>query len=347
MLQVINEIKNNAKDRLIADDKTILINKLKNNHIIRDRLISDSNAVLHIMAKINSGKEPSMQDTDIYDTIEYSFCYQWELSKRTFIPDYDFFKILDMPNEKIYPSVLKRIKYPCFAIEFKEPIYCRNYRLTGAIVNICDLKYVEENTTPEELKIRGGEMKFNFAILLIFDSEQGYVTLPDNIGELYSEMKSDKFGKYITFNGNIIKENEELYDIYRKIINFSYYLCSTEADITNNEKTQSIVNKIEHIKNPKIKEKRMKDFEYKSEVGTRIGKRIRLSEHKKDISLPSVNTNPSISRKPMAPHIRGAHWSHRWHGHGDEKVLKPCFIEPTFINLHLGEIDEVKQTVGL
>jgi len=200
-------------------------------------------------------------------------------------------------------------------------------------------RYLESENCilPEEQDILGNKAQFHLAICLISDT---YETFCYNLTDLYEDMEEDNFGKYI----KVWEADKEdmFFDIYKKIMNFAYYLCSINADIKDDKNTQ----KIESIKNPKIKAKRMKNNEYKSEVGVRIGNTIRFNKKETKVRL-SNNDSVAFERKPVTPHIRGAHWSHRWHGHGDDKVLKPCFIEPTFVNLDKGEIDEVRQKVCL
>ena len=129
-------------------------------------------------------------------------------------------------------------------------------------------------------------------------------------------------------------------------LRLAYYLCSKEPDIVEQKAVVAQKKKIDKITNLKLKKKKLKEFEYKSEVGTRIGNAIRLNATKETQAENKDKSNASgKTRKMVTPHVRGAHWSHRWHGSKDNKELQPCFIAPTFVNPHLGEIDEVKQAV--
>lgn len=105
------------------------------------------------------------------------------------------------------------------------------------------------------------------------------------------------------------------------------YMVSSKPDIRKAERKKT-------PKSPRT-DKQMKVEEIKpvevSEVGVRYGKVIRLRKREMKECGQRTETAANRTRKPMASHVRSAHWHHYWTGKGRTTLIVK-WIPPVFVS---------------
>ena len=122
-------------------------------------------------------------------------------------------------------------------------------------------------------------------------------------------------------------------------------ILSLAAFIITNENDQNIVYKPMPSSHKKNKKKDRKSSNSTIHVaGRHYGSKI--GEWKKIASTANIDPNAG-PRSRKAPHIRRGHWHHYWTGpldNPDERKLIVKWVDWTFVNWNLGEIDIVVHT---
>lgn len=115
------------------------------------------------------------------------------------------------------------------------------------------------------------------------------------------------------------------------------YLGSSEPDLVENATTKQTYKPRKQgspIKN-KFSEVQMFDVGFK--YGAAFRKKLKeYNIQRKDISF--IDAEHEKTRKSPAPHIRCAHWAHRWAGPKTDQYLKLVWIEPCFVGF--GDIEK-------
>lgn len=154
----------------------------------------------------------------------------------------------------------------------------------------------------------------------------------ENDGEVLAELEEEYFA-----NLKDVNEDTKWFLLKKALIQFAYYLCTPEPDIYETNETKRNIKRAEKLR------KNMDNIEYKYTIGSRVGARIRLGR----VASNDIGEAVEYSKGTMkCPHIRAAHWTHVWCGSKDNQHIEPRFIEVTFINYSLGNIDEVCNEVS-
>lgn len=105
------------------------------------------------------------------------------------------------------------------------------------------------------------------------------------------------------------------------------YLASTEPDLVENVNTKRTYRKPTENSIPKDKFSEIRQWD----VGVRFGSSFRRWKQQ---SVNRNNTSRGVGeRARQRPHLRRAHWSHYWYGHGNEKVRRPKWVASYMVNI--------------
>ncbi len=320
--------------------------------------------------------------TNVWNSLFYK---TWLYYRKTYILDADFFESLTKAKSiKIYPSVLRTIPFNTFSVDLSgfeifngyilcsfdvtdEGIYCsfltnsydegddsvNKNKQFGVFLDSSDMEK-DENGEPYYNLSKDTEEStdisfyralntvdtlkniFNNKIYKLFKKEELSVFDPGFILENDGERMEDAEEKYFE-NLKNVNEDSKWFLLKKALMQFAYYLCTPEPDVYETNETKRSIKRVEKLK------KNANNIEYKYKIGSRIGARIRLGK----VASNDVGEAVEYSKGTMkCPHVRAAHWTHVWCGSKGNQHIEPRFIEVTFVNYSLGNIDEVCNEVS-
>lgn len=224
------------------------------------------------------------------NSVLLSLCnlYGWIQNKQVYQPDKDFLNLLlETPLTSFNYKSLRNMPYKNIYID----ISSSSDIIHGAFVYISEIADV--TLIDLILVTHDSQMQHAYHLINHSDSE-------------YRLQEADKHGI-----------SQEIMIIWQMFL----YLCSENANIEKNEKTEITYHPGKIIKN-KFSEIR------KWDVGVRIGSSVR--QYKKSLAEHEKTTRSVNCRKSPRPHMRKAHWHKYMTGKGRTiPVIK--WIEPTFI----------------
>jgi hypothetical protein len=287
---------------------------------------------------------------DLWNALFYK---AWLDYKKTYIVDTDFFiSLTKAKSVKIYPSILKTLPFDTFAVDlsgsniFNGYILC-SYDVTDEGIYCSFLTSPYNDDENENLNNNFGifldaaSMQKDENEKLYFDLDKTTEEATDisffrNTDKLLTKVELDAK----TDNGNVqetvkqyisdnFNDNEKCFLLKKALIQLAYYLCTPEPDVQETKETKKA------RKNPK--KRKRGTVEYKYNIGSRIGARIRLE---KTASRDIGETIEYTKGTAKCPHVRAAHWTHVWCGPKDNQHIEARFIAATFVNYSLANIDE-------
>lgn len=256
----------------------------------------------------------------------------WRLHKQVYLFDPEFVSALSKTEKlKVYPSLLRRLPYSCFYLDFTgieafqpfdgmfvkvevkedDSILILGHRVMGQIFYTCRTLLGEK-----ERDMDNG--------IVYYDYERSRLAFNKEIP------LSDSCRQYSGI-GDFVIRNDNFPDIWMFLMQTLTYLSSREPDIEENEKQKRIY----RPSAGKIKDRYTEVRKW--DIGVRYGNKVRLfQEMQKEENKDSEGTEKKqdagnhIFRKPPRPHSRCAHWAHYWTGTG-RKNLELRWIEPVFV----------------
>lgn len=248
----------------------------------------------------------------------------FEKYKQVYCFDTDFLgELLESEAVAVPVDVLKRLPVRCFYLDLeKEP---RFSYLAGIFVyvgfheNACNL-----GLTMVRKEKQDGQNVMKIFCISEKDMVKWHMLKINEAGEKVLHLVKEPG----IMNLLDLSKTDAMYNIMLFILQASLYLSSNKPDMTDSPKKLSI---------PKAKKIQAQISEPKfsvTEVGIRYGAVIRKAKEQKTVSehCPTVPGTERMvkSRKPMASHVRAAHWHHYWVGKGRiERIVK--WIPPTFV----------------
>ncbi len=337
-------------------------------------------AYLHMVPNETSNSVEHKMISNVWNALFY---HTWMFYRKTYILDKDFFESLTKAKSvKIYPRLLKTLAFPTFAIDLSGSDIMNGYILCN--FNITDegiycsflanqIDGIENNKsfgiflkTEDMDKDDHGESFFDLDKFSEENSDIAYFrkpTLRDKMSEIFKRnmpIWKEKYSNgHILRNGflnedyarlndlddkyfddiNALNNDEKWFVLKKALIQLAYYFCTPEPDVCQSHETTHELKRLERLNKPN----KFVNFEYKYKVGSKIGARIKLGRTVlNDIGEKVEYTKGTIK----CPHVRGAHWTHVWCGPKNEQHLEARFLEVTFVNYTLGNIDEVCNEVS-
>lgn len=301
----------------------------------------------------------------VWDALFYK---TWLYYRKTYILDTDFFQSLTKAKAvRIYPLVLKTLQFNTFAVDLSGSDIFNGYILCsiditddGIYFSFLAKDNMQDNaghfgvflSQEEMLCDDKGELYFQLDKDNEENSDIKWYRNPNILNSTVNILKNSIMsGKAINLSSSDydhLQEEENTYFSFlhelndddkwfllkKGLIQFAYYLCTPEPDITESQDTKQNLRRFKNLN----KKSKLDHMEYKYIAGTRIGARIRIGKiATSDIGESVVYT----SGTPKCPHVRAAHWTHVWCGPKNDQHLEPRFIEVTFVNYTSGNIDEV------
>lgn len=252
----------------------------------------------------------------------------WSRNKQIYEFDADFVSELSKTEKlKLYPSLLKRLPYNTFYVDFSG---CPQFKpFDGVFV------YVEVYENDDIVVLAHRTVKDIFYTCTAH--LQGDVRRVENGVSYYDYdraylgyKKEVPLSEFIQQErGNVVLSNESFPDIIMFLMQALMYLSSKEPDVGENPQTKKTYRPSVQVKN------RYSEIR-KWDVGIRYGNKVRLikqqmgNKEAKNVSDDDVLQKEPGHRKSPRPHSRCAHWTHYWTGPG-RKVLEVRWIEPTFV----------------
>ena len=228
---------------------------------------------------------------------------------------------------KFYPSLLRRLPYDTFYLDFTRIKEFRPF--DGMFVHV----EVKEDDSVLLLGYRTFRETFYSCNSVLSKKEQ----LTDGNMVYYDYKRSflryrseilldDSVKEYAGIDPDFVLSNENFPDIWMFLVQALMYLASKEPDVKENPKTKKTYRKSDKVRD-KFSEIQQWD------VGVRYGTKIR--KIKKEASIEDAVSGDDLpssikSRKSPRPHSRCAHWQHYWTGPG-RTILELKWIEPTFV----------------
>lgn len=266
-----------------------------------------------------------------YFPAECAGLYAWRKYKEIYSFDNDLaILLMEQANDLRIPmEVLQNMPYPCF--------YVSHSKSAGFLVWIED----DIDTHIKELRFlhyKDNKPNGNY----ILHIHEGW-TISDGITDMIETSKANCKDKEIIENMklNNIDVDEaqkqighaddcfgEFYDVISRLIQLVLYICSTNADIVENENQKEITQRPQNdkIKKPKDKFREIQKWD----IGFRIGDTIR-----KINSVESSGQSSHIGKgSTKRPHTRRGHYHHYWIGSNENNTKKIIlrWVAPMFIN---------------
>lgn len=248
---------------------------------------------------------------------------KWNQNKIVYQLDAEFEKELvkTTGTVKIPYSMIEKIPFKCFYIEFQEGTEFKEYN--GMFVNVINwqgrpliaINRITHDEICYHMFITAGKNTSGFGTEEYDENgEKGFIYNPENMSSgLHPEDEHYKEADII--NANLARDN-----IF--VLQFLTYLCAENCEVKLSEESKQTYRPSKIVKN-KYSEIR------KYEVGFRLGKAIRT--YKKRIS-----SGEHASGYSMKPHMRRAHWHTYYKGKGKtEKVLH--WLSEIFVHAELME----------
>ena len=166
----------------------------------------------------------------------------------------------------------------------------------------------------------------------IFDFKLRYYSGTDMVKMNLLRIEGEE--AYLRFEKQPEDENECAFFFLLQTI---LYLVSSKPDIVEHRPAKRQAKAVGRASN-----KNTTEAITVSEIGIRYGKAIRkrrqmeISGHPADAAV-SDGAGRQAARKPMASHVRSAHWHHYWTGKG-RTTLSVKWIPPTFVSAHGKEL---------
>ena len=239
--------------------------------------------------------------------------------------DADFAKELAETNAVRIPvSILMQAPFRCFYLDVE------NLELFPFAVGIYGyIGWDEQTHLP------------NLAVFRVFEPKEEDQQVPIQTG-YYSGTDMVKMNllriegeeAYLRFEKQPEDENECAFFFLLQTI---LYLVSSKPDIVEHRSAKRQAKAVGRASN-----KNTTEAITVSEIGIRYGKAIRkrrqmeISGHPADAAV-SDGAGRQAARKPMASHVRSAHWHHYWTGKG-RTTLSVKWIPPTFVSAHGKEL---------
>lgn len=370
---------------ILADAKNIInghemLCRLGGNETTWPASYSESVSMLHSIdiESVHNSLEHKLK-SDVW----ISFFYKtWFYYRKTYILDVDFFASLTKIKEvKIYPSILKTLPFNTFSVDLSGfdifngyilcsfdvtdgGIYCsflansydrddaKKYKPFGIFLSASDMEYDENNepyfnlskNTEEDADVTFfrkpklvDSLKNIFTTKIVKQYKNSKEPFgPDFAKEEYADELEKQEEEYFVELKNI-NEESRWFLLKKALIQFAYYLCTPKPDVYETKETRHRIKRAQNIK------KDAGCIEYKYTAGSRIGMRMRIGSSASDDIGETVEYAKGT---PKRPHVRGAHWTHVWCGPKDCQHVEARFVEVTFVNINLGDIDEVCNEVS-
>lgn len=144
-------------------------------------------------------------------------------------------------------------------------------------------------------------------------------------GLLRTEEKDGKTETFIQFHVDHTQIADK--ELTLLILQTILYLSSNKPDITENQPIQHTKQAFHPTPDTDINEITIND------IGVRYGaaiRKIKKAKPTRNTTTDNAKPAPAKPRRPMASHIRAAHWHTYWIGKGrTKKILK--WVPPTFV----------------
>lgn len=251
----------------------------------------------------------------------YIVVNEWAGSKQVYCFDPEMeLALADTEEVEVNPSILERLPYNSFYIEFAEyGIFSSSAHGTFVRVGYTDGGYLVFF-----LRLRH-DQSYHTGTCFIIDKDGIPTLINRDIDCMADGEVAADWGEFAMF-----------------VMNALLYLCAANSQIEENPVTKQTYHPYTTAKN-RFSEVR------KWDVGIRYGNAVRMMEAKGSVPAPgsheetaTAGANPKSRHKVPRPHMRRAHWHHYWIGKGrTELVLK--WIEPVFVGS--GYIPTVKHEV--
>lgn len=262
--------------------------------------------------------------------------------KQVYVFDPDFVSDLSKTDGiKFYPSLLRRLPYNTFYLDFSQikefrpfdgmfvhvdvgednSVLLLGYRTFRDIYYSCNARLTEKE------QVTDGNMVY-------YDYKRSLLKYRNEVP------LSDSIRKDSGIAPDFVLSNDSFPDIWMFLVQALMYLASREPDVEENPKTRKTYRKSDKVQD-KFSEVRQWD------VGVRYGTKIRKIKKEAVIEEGDPDGKLSVSvktRKSPRPHSRCAHWQHYWTGPG-RTVLELKWIEPTFVGV-ASDIPVVKHMVN-
>lgn len=215
--------------------------------------------------------------------------------------------LTDCEEIKLPVRILDRLPYNCFYIEFAEDgIFKSNF--DGSFVYVCPCKtgYI---LVLQRVKDDGRSM-FGHASLI-----------PDDPTGTFLFGKKD----FIAENG--LDRNKDWGEFACFILNALLYLCAENSEIRENEGTKKTYHPGQTIKH-KYCEIRKWDCEFRIVKDRKTTPAKKLNNNSERNKTSDNADKDNITRNPVSPYTRRAHWHHYWTGKGRTE-LSLRWIAPT------------------
>ena len=252
----------------------------------------------------------------------YIVVNEWAVSKQVYCFDPEMeLALADTEEVKINPSILQRLPFSTFYIEFADEGIFSSYA-HGTFVRV---GYTNGGYLIFFLRLRH-DLSYHTGKCFIYNNDGIPTLINRDIDCIADGEVAADWNEFAMF-----------------AINALLYLCAANSQIEENPVTKQTYRPYSLSKN------RFSEIR-KWDVGVRYGKAVRLMDASDSVSLSQDSeeeitdekTTSTRHRSPR-PHMRRAHWHHYWTGKGrNELVLK--WIEPVFIGS--GLIPAVKHEVN-
>lgn len=242
--------------------------------------------------------------------LPYLITKQWSQCKQvyTFDPELEL-TLTDIDEVAVPISILERLPYTCFYIEFAEQgIFSFNHQ--G-----CFVQLIKVANGYRLLFLRIGTDNLMDSGSVSFVNDDPAATFLVN---RFTDMPATK-------------QHKDWQEFGIFVLNAILYLCAENAEIAESPVTKNTYK-------PYTKSKNKFSEIQKWDCGIRYGESIRKEKRENRDNDTQKNNTHEKKSVPVRPHTRKAHWHHYWTGKG-RQTLTLKWIAPTLVGY--GEIDTV------
>ena len=272
----------------------------------------------------------TLSDFDAIRTVKL-----WAMNKQVYKFDVDFLnELLKTENVRLTKDIFDYLPFPVFYLDISdnkalcEEIYCQ-----GLFVMV-EKKSSEGS---EFWKVHAVKLtdEYFFNDIFITENSTGDRELSEVDGLREIELVKSDLENNILHTVSRKEINSKLFEllVYQVLI----YLSSAEPQIEENPITKETYRKPAEGAKPKNKFSEIQSYD----VGVRFGSAFR--KYKQTVKAKYIGDGSSQSAgRTVRPHARRAHYSHRWYGkrNSGEQVLRPVWIEATFVGVHDDKVPE-------